>query len=739
MHLAVAPVNAPSRFHPYAHESAELKAAYRKTMAERAERMILEAKVSREKEKRQDQSVQSAVECDDPANHGSTAATSSQEMNPDERRFVDTLINGAKDKSTGETTFAGIMREKNAIGQRNLPYTHQRNFVRSMAQRRTKAMLMAHDPGLGKTATAIMSYLAECVMQGRRCKMLISVPSAVMDQWYDSIIDWVRHVSDKILVTSRLKDVTNEALLNHDIFILSKDTIARAYATCFKNYPKHHQIQTGPGLRWVSKWDRIGVFEASGALAPIHALFAPPTSPEHGWYNGSWDFFVIDEVHACRSHDSRLCESHAEISHVAVKRVGLTGTPLVNKTQDFGGIAKALNVPATEQFDFQSKQVWNEQRCYRKLNRDAVLAFTSPTIYSRATDKILGLPEVDEEAVNYDVRMKPEDVVAYNSILTDARNLKIKIERSGQRANKGDLERLMAMLMLMQQYIISPLLAQNGVKKFKSEQHLFRVAASNENATGAFYALASELTKLRSEGHQRVVIAANHTSIMRIVRIWLERNHPEFGRVFVYDGDLLPKDRVAAKKGFLQSDNSLLFLSVLAGGVGLHLVPGCEAMIFWGSLPFSPAHTRQCMKRIHRIGQVCPLTGKVSVRYLIPHRSIDGAIGKVHTDKQRLMDLCVDGDNSGFSDENDNEWRKNSRIVDEAKELQADGNFEPMPHTQPTPDGASVVAFTLLPGVKTRGVLAIDAGNVTSTWQRSAVAAASIAIDSDDDAPLAPL
>ena len=69
MHLAVAPVNAPSRFHPYAHESAELKAAYRKTMAERAERMILEAKVSREKEKRQDQSVQSAVECDDPANH----------------------------------------------------------------------------------------------------------------------------------------------------------------------------------------------------------------------------------------------------------------------------------------------------------------------------------------------------------------------------------------------------------------------------------------------------------------------------------------------------------------------------------------------------------------------------------------------------------------------------------------------------------------------------------------------
>jgi SNF2 family DNA or RNA helicase len=753
--VARAPVRAPSRFHPYAHpanqtsrkEDDALKAAWRKTLEERAETMMGALQASMEKERQDEKDVTNALQRDDPDNLGSTAAVSTQEMNPDELKFVETLIKGAKDKRTGETKFQGIMREKNALGQRNLPYTHQRNFVRQMAKRATKAIVGCHDPGLGKTASGLMAYCAECVMQGRRCKMLISVPAAVMDQWYDSLIDWVRDVSHRILVTSRLKEVTEEALLKHDIVILSKDTVGRAYATCFKNYPKHHQIQTGPGLRWVSAWDRIGVF-GDQPMPPLHPIFAPPNEEEYGWF-GSWDLFIIDEVHNCRTHDSRLCEAHSEVAHTSIKRCGMTGTPLVNKTQDFGGIAKALNTPRTEQFDFQSKHVWNEQRCYRKVNREAVIAFTAPERFSRATEKILNLPNVDEEVVNYDVRMAPEDIVAYNSILADARSLKIKIERSGQRASKGDLERLMAMLMLMQQYVVSPLLAQNGVKKFKSEQHLFQVAASNDHATGAFYALAAELTKLHSEGHRRVVIAANHTSIMRIVRIWIERNHPEFGRVFVYDGDLNPKERVANKKGFLQSECSLLFLSVLAGGVGLHLVPGCEAMIFWGSLPFSPAHTRQCLKRIHRIGQLCPLTGQVSVRYLIPHGSIDGAIGKVHTDKQRLMDLCVDGDNSGFSDQNDNEWRKHSRIVDEAKELQADGNFAPMPLTQPTPDGG-VAAFTLLPGVRTRGIpeleqkmeqLQVEGSSAAMdlddpldlpAWQRSAVAAASIAIDADD-------
>ena len=744
------------RFNPYARTgsagaSQRSNSHIQLLKAQLADR-VAKAQQAMQKEKAEDEAFQANMMREDPACQGSTAAASTQEMNPDERKFVDVLINGTKSKETGRIKFAGIMRGENLLGQPNLPYTHQRNVVRNIASKKTKSYVCAHDPGLGKTATALMGYCAEACMLDRRPKMLISVPSATMDQWQDAIADWVRISSDKVMVTSKLKDVTAQVLLKKDIVVLSRDCIARAYATCYEHYQKHHQIQTGPGLRWVSQWDRKGVFEGPAAMPPLHPLFDPPHDEAKGWY-GHWDLVIIDEVHYCRNPDSRWCEAHAELAHVATKRVGLTGTPVINKTQDFGGIAKALDAPRTP-IDFQSRLVWCKDRNYKTVNRETVLAFTDRSLFHRATDKILNLPEIVKEAVNYDVRMPLEHVATYNGILGDARNLKLRIERAGGRATAADLQRLMALLQHMQQMIVSPLLAEHGVAKFKSEQHFFQEAARNENATGAFFALRDEIQRLRSEGHQRIVIAATHTAIMKIVRIWLMRNHVEFGRIYVYDGELSQSKRLDSKRGFLQSDNGLLFLSVGAGGVGLHLVPGCEAMIFWGSLAFSPAHLQQCLKRIHRIGQLCPITkarghAHVAIRYLVPHGSVDGAIGKVHADKKRLMDLCVDGDGSGFGSSDDSEWRKHARIVDEAKELAADGNFPPMPETQPTPDGQGLVAFTLLPGVATRGIPEFKAAppvppvpmdtsgagssSGASAEEASAAAAQAISLDSDDD------
>jgi hypothetical protein len=451
-------------------------------------------------------------------------------------------------------------------------------------------------------------------------------------------------------------------------------------------------------------------------------------------------------VHYCRNPDSRWTEAHAELAHVSTKRVGLTGTPVINKTGDYGGIAKALDAPRAP-IDFQNRLVWCKNRDHRTVNRDTVRAFTDKSLFHRATDKILNLPDIDKLACNYEVRMSAEHVPTYNGILADARNLKLRIERAGGRATAADLQRLMALLQLMQQYIVSPLLAQHGVARFKTDTHLFYEAARNENATGAFYALRDEIQLLRSQGHERIVIAANHTAIMKIVRIWLERNHAEFGRIYVYDGDLSQKERLNSKRGFLQCNKGLLFLSVGAGGVGLHLVPGCESMIFWGSLAFSPAHLQQCLKRIHRIGQLCPITkargrAHVAIRYLVPHGSVDGAIGKVHADKARLMKLCVDNDNSGFGSEEDSEWRKHARIVDEALQLNEDGNFAPMPLTQKSPDGVTIEAFTLLPDVKTRGVPELpvvedvpmpQAEPPASRAAASSAAAAVIALDDSED------
>lgn len=129
-------------------------------------------------------------------------------------------------------------------------------------------------------------------------------------------------------------------------------------------------------------------------------------------------------------------------------------------------------------------------------------------------------------------------------------------------------------------------------------------------------------------------------------------------------------------------------------------------MVFWGSMPFSPAQVSQCLKRIHRMGQSAPRTGKVSVRHLIPYGSVDCAIATAHGDKLRLIDLCQDGDNSGFGGDGDNQWRKCLRIVDECKKMLPSGRFEPMPTHFLDREGRVAQppkVYTLLPGVVTRG------------------------------------
>ena len=268
----------------------------------------------------------------------------------------------------------------------------------------------------------------------------------------------------------------------------------------------------------------------------------------------------------------------------------LSGTFVVNSPTDLAGICKAGNAPRNQMhegkvYDMQDELTWLVNKVQKTINREAVDCFRNKLL-NRATKKILNLPPIVRTAVNYEVAMPLEAAAQYNEALQDARALKARIERTqGGRATAKDMTQLIAKFVHMQQCIVSPLLAQRGAAAFdaKTEQGRALYEAASRAPTGAFHALRDELEALRAKGHKNIVIAANHVTIMEIVKMWLEREHPEFGAMFDYKGEMSQVKRVAAKKGFLRSARSLMFLSIGAGGVGLHLVPKPEAIIFWGS------------------------------------------------------------------------------------------------------------------------------------------------------------
>lgn len=226
----------------------------------------------------------------------------------------------------------------------------------------------------------------------------------------------------------------------------------------------------------------------------------------------------------------------------------------------------------------------------------------------------------------------------------------------------------MSYLQNMQQFLISPLLAKKKAAAIKADPELLERASREE--TGAMIALKEQLQKLNDSGFARVMVAACHVSLLRVAKVYLERECPSVGDVMIYEGSLSTNKRNVMKRKFLEGERTVLLMSIEAGGTGLHLVPGSNAVVFWGSRPYSPQSVLQCKKRVHRIQQTQP----VEVYHLISRGSVDYAIDCVHKDKLALANAVVDNDMTSLEAEN-GKWKTTGRIMDHCLFVDDDGNF----------------------------------------------------------------
>ena len=355
-------------------------------------------------------------------------------------------------------------------------------------------------------------------------------------------------------------------------------------------------------------------------------------------------------------------KGHELIASNAVKAVGLTATPVFNSPRDLCGICTAMDIGE----NMKSINEWFVDKEKTRVNTTTIKRLRENYVH-RANDDILNLPPITHEYVNFDVSIPPEAVPDYNDTLSRARRIKFTMERNG-RANRDDMKKLMGLLQQNQQRLVSPMLAEVGASELKNDPDLVEKAAVEE--TGSLKALRDNLLMLKSRGFQRVMVAACHTSLLKIADSYLNKNCPECGDIITYDGSLSQTKRNKATAAFLGGENTVLLMSIDAGGTGLHLVPGANAVIFWGSRPFSPMQILQTSKRVHRIGQEFP----VVVLHLIANGSVDYAINMVHGDKLTLSNAVLDMEMDNLEAEG-GKWRTTGRIVDGCKFLNEDGIF----------------------------------------------------------------
>lgn len=697
------------------------------------------------------------------------------------------LVNGLEGRSPG------ILREREANGRLIVPLPHQTPTIYS-AIKAKDFFLAAHAMGLGKTCLALFIVCGQFLALDRMPKTVIACPSALLSYWKHMTLRFLRIQESAVLVADKASKMTHHSVRNADIIIVSRDIVSMLFTKCFQRVENQWVRKSWVPLHPIfGKSTRSAAASSSSSSSPaqqpaehdddddeqeveeddeqdeqeeedVPAAAPPQPAPppprvQYDDANAEYDLLLFDEAGDLRNPTRKRAQTFAYFSTLCSKRIALTGTPVTNRQSDVASMCFALGAPKTP-VDFTSAKTWKYRDDPNTINERTNERFAKHVSF--ISENEIDLPALNKLVVNFNVEFAPEMAKLYNETVMRAKDLRHQIETSDLAGfRKIALAQLISLIQKLSFMTTCPLIAENGADAVKKNDALIQSAI--EPPSSALVALLNELRTLhRTEGHLRIVVAGMHTTLLKIASAYLEKEAPDLGKHFFFDGNLSHVKRDAMKDAFLTCNVGLLFLSVAAGGQGLHLVPGCNAMVLFGSAPWSSSATKQLFKRIHRIGQTKP----VSVRYLVAHGSVDACIYSVHGCKERLERMITEkwqeatqrrnavfakrankrlkisasaditspatsttssaataptgsssahppkeeDEEEGEEEDEDGEdagatWKKTSRIVDMLKRVNLEnGSFPEMPARFVGENGADLGAFTLVPGVPTRGL-----------------------------------
>jgi len=593
----------------------------------------------------------------------------------------------------------GILKLRDAHGRRRTLYTHQviatQRLVRQARQvpwaQRKASLLAIHEVGSGKTITAILTLAAVHANNPYRdeTKTLIVVPVSVLDVWHETLQAWTT-LGDRVLRAAK-QAALNEAAIAHARVIL---TTPEALVAAFKTFahigsapedlrkPRMQRFKHG-----VAPTDTKRLEELKGELPPVHPLFRllqQRPSP--------FGLAIVDELHRVSNPTTIAGHVVGMFTHVAVYKLGLTGTPVTSKPSQIAHLAKALDAQP-EWLQRQRHFFVAKDGADRSLKRAAVAEFHQHLV-DRVDASFLDLPDRKRLLLEYDpfVGLRPDGttdaqaIASHNGVLASAQRLVASVAAAAgaplaaaaaaaaaaaSGAQWGEEQRAaFAAIVALGNFEFSAVLGAHGAEAFKGDPSLFAKAVAEPSQTMRL--IARVIASRQAAGHARIAVFCESTTQLQILQRYLEGQ--AVGALFLFDGRLSAKQRGATVKRFLECEKGVLLLSS-AGSIGITLCPGCEVLLSVGSLPWNAATVDQAFGRVYRIGQTRP----VEIVQFAARRSVTSAKLRLHDDKrERLAKAAADEDFSNFVD-GDNTWRQTRRILSACVPLDSKGNYQVAP------------------------------------------------------------
>jgi SWI/SNF-related matrix-associated actin-dependent regulator 1 of chromatin subfamily A len=463
-----------------------------------------------------------------------------------------------------------------------------------------KRVLIADDPGVGKSAQAIISSL---VLDAKRT--LIVCPKYLLGNWVRQLNLW----TDRSYIKLGVKEINK----------IKKRTKTATDSILDVNFV-------------VTNYEAIGKFEP--------------------FLDMRWDNLIVDECHLIKGNDSRRSTLIRAIKSEAC--MALSGTPVINRPKELFPILDLVTMGefgtkgqfANQYCDFQLKDQFIGLKCPKCEARRKKKFEPCPNCrtHAHAEPIIVKVPD-DNGASNLDelfVRLKP--IMIRRTKAEVLKDLPAKM-REETIIDLDDAERKEYELLMsdLEKYL-KTFRKKDDMEAAKSAkvEALTRITYARQFLSGVKARYAADMAiELMRNGRNVVIFSAFRESTEKVTALITEgiKEHGINGKAFIHMGGMGELEQNAAVVDFLKASCSSFAATLDSGGVGLDLISASDAIFI--DVPFEPPKLSQAEDRLHRLGQIA----KVMINRLFVSDTYDVNLMEILQSKQAIIDSVMTGKN----------------------------------------------------------------------------------------------
>lgn len=365
----------------------------------------------------------------------------------------------------------------------------------------------------------------------------------------------------------------------------------------------------------------------------------------------TWDLLVVDEIHYCKNpkairtknifgwtppkRGKEEDKAKDAISAIPAKiRLGMTGTPIVNRPQELYGLLSWLDPvewPANKFFGFakrycDAKQVkigrdkwaWdfsgasNLEELHHRLRSTLLIRRLKADVLTELPDKIRQVIEMPATGLE---KLLAEEKAEFEAKFQEGRLLEIEMEEARARGDKEAYKQAVEAL------------ASAASVAFE------KMSAKRKQVALAKAPALIEHLKDCIENSGKVIFFAHHRDLIaQVVAAF-----PGPNEVVAITGDTPMAKRQEAIDLFQTNPGTKLFVgSITACAEGITLT--ASSHVVFGELDWRPGKNQQAEDRAHRIGQ----KNAVLIQHVVLKGSLDATIAKIAVAKQEIIDTALD-------------------------------------------------------------------------------------------------